>query len=130
MKLKGEILSIIAQIKYLDWNFKLIDKSNGFLLQAEWNGIDVKTGLNHQLRSRKWYIGKYFTTSEIVQTVFKCIITAQEHEIRENFLYKGERMLCPHFDVEELVKLCQEGSEDTRENNQPLEKEIIPAELL
>lgn len=51
---------------------------------------------------RKWYISRHSTISEVVQTTLKAMITASEHEIRENFTYRGKAIFAPHFDVEAL----------------------------
>ena len=42
---------------------------------------------------------------EIVQTAFKAVLTALEHEARENFTYRGHSIFDPHWDVEKLVEL-------------------------
>lgn len=56
-----------------------------------------------EYKGRKWYISPYATDSEIVLTAFKAAATALEHEAREAFLYKGQAILGPHFDVDFLV---------------------------
>ena len=56
------------------------------------------------------------TKSEIVQTALMAVLAAEEHETREAFLYRGQRIFSPHYDVDQLVKLRQTGSsEDLRE---------------
>ena len=39
-------------------------------------------------------------------TVFKAALTFIEHELREQFLYKGRRILDPHIDVNILLEVC------------------------
>jgi len=65
--------------------------------------------------SRKWRLSTYMTKSELVQTALKAVLTAEEHEARETFHYKGEAIFGPHFDIEELVRIAQEKRLDTRE---------------
>jgi hypothetical protein len=57
--------------------------------------------------TRKWLLSPFMTDSEIVQTAFKMILTAQEHETREKFLYEGVPVYGPHFDVNDLVGLAK-----------------------
>ena len=57
--------------------------------------------------TRKWLLSPHMTKSEIIQTAFKCILAAEEHEAREKFLYKGKSVFGPHFDVDKLHELCE-----------------------
>lgn len=54
------------------------------------------------------------TVSELVQTALKAVLTAVEHEVREQFLYRGRAIFNPHCDVEELVALCERRALDVR----------------
>lgn len=74
---------------------------------------DVETDEWKEYRGRKWYISSHMCKSELVQTAFKAVMTFYEHEIRENFTYKGKRVFGPHFDVEELVAIADKT--ETRE---------------
>lgn len=56
-------------------------------------------------RSRKWLLSEHMTDGEIVQTLFKATMTAVEHEVRELFLYRGQAVFDPHYDIEKLVEL-------------------------
>lgn len=56
-------------------------------------------------KGRKWFISQHATKSEIVQTAFKALLTALEHEAREKFLYRGRPILDPHYDVDALWNL-------------------------
>lgn len=56
-------------------------------------------------KGRKWLISKHSTDGEIVQTVFKAVLTAMEHEAREQFLYRGFSIFDPHYDIDKLVEL-------------------------
>lgn len=50
------------------------------------------------------------TKSEVVQTAFKAVLTAVEHETRETFLYRNKAIFGPHYNVDALLKLCESGS--------------------
>ena len=56
-------------------------------------------------KGRKWYMSKHMTDGEIVQTIFKAMMTAMEHELREGFLYRGRAIFDPHYDLDKLWEL-------------------------
>ena len=58
---------------------------------------------------RWWRLSAHMTNGEIVQTVFKAVMTALEHEAREMFLYKGVSVLDPHYDIDKLAELRKSG---------------------
>lgn len=74
------------------------------------NFADVKgaAGISFPVEqsTRKWLLSPFMTDSEIVQTAFKMILTAFEHEIREQFRYDGAPIFGPHFDVNDLRDLA------------------------
>ena len=56
---------------------------------------------------RKWYISKHTTESEVVLTALKALITFEEHEIREKFLYQGHAIFHPHPDIDSLIAVAR-----------------------
>lgn len=66
------------------------------------------------ISGRKWLISRHSTKSEVVQTAFKAVMTFEEHEIRESFTYKGERIFGPHFDVDFLAEACKLDATEKR----------------
>jgi len=42
-----------------------------------------------------------------VQTAFKAVLTFEEHEIREHFLYKNRPVFSPHYDVEYIRTIME-----------------------
>lgn len=64
------------------------------------------------IKGRKWYISPYMTDGEILQTIFKAILTYDEHEIREKFLFKGKRIFGPHHSLEDLMRIKDEYRND------------------
>ncbi len=62
-------------------------------------------------RGRKWLLSYHMTPGEVVQTVLKACLTFDEHEIREGFRYKGERIFGPHLDVDKLVEFVKDTTE-------------------
>lgn len=110
-----DILNIVKRIKYKDWNLHIHYKSGPeigpiYLQVSFHDGEELWTG-------RKWLLSLHMTLSEIVQTAFKAIMTAEEHEIREKFLFDGKAVLGPHIDIESLAMLMENGlGLDVREN--------------
>lgn len=92
--LRGEFEKIIKNITYKDWVFRVHYASPGFTYLQ----IEFKDG-EEEWQSRKWLLSEHMTDSEIIQTVFKAVMTAEEHEIREKFLYDNVPVLGPHIDL-------------------------------
>lgn len=72
---------------------------------SEPNGKCNVTGEPMSWNGRKWRLSQHMTDSEIVQTMLKAVLTAQEHEAREGFLYRGKAIFDPHYDVDLLWEL-------------------------
>lgn len=64
---------------------------------------------------RKWRLSPHMTKGEIIQTAFMACMAWEEHECREAFKYKGQAVFSPHFNVEALVRLCEQGQFEERE---------------
>ena len=96
--------AILDKVCYKDWEFRLINHiPTNMMLYVSFKDCD---GVSWN--GRKWYISAYSTKSEIVQTAFLAIKTAEEHEMREQFLYDGAAIFGPHFDVNALVEIAPE----------------------
>jgi len=93
----GTPAGVMSKIKYRDR--KIYVDPEGTYLQVQGDGW---TG-------RKWTLSKHMTVSELVQTAFMACLAWEEHECREEFRYKGQAVFGPHFHVEALVKLCEQG---------------------
>ena len=76
-----------------------------FVRVGDPNGKCNVTGKPLPWWGRKFYISPHMTDGEIVQTVFLACKVAMEHELREQFLYKGQAIFDPHYDIEKLVEL-------------------------
>lgn len=92
-----DVLTILCEVDYKDWTFE-IDTLPGDRLY-----LQVRFYANGRSQAgRKWLLSPHMTRSEIVATVFKAVITAEEHEAREHFMYRGCAVYGPHIDVEAL----------------------------
>lgn len=105
---------ILQSIRFPNMDLKVVERGEDFFLRVECKGTCNSTGEAMDWNGRKWALSKHMTKSEIVTTAFKAVMTAIEHETREQFTYKGKAIFGPHFDVEQLVGLCDRESYDTR----------------
>jgi hypothetical protein len=109
---RDNILHILSQLSlgeglYTDWRFLLHEKGDGWLLQLSYMEVDVDQpgGPPVEQKTRKWYVSAYSTKTEIVRTAYKMVLTSLEHRLGEHFLYMGQRVYNPHFDVDALHEL-------------------------
>lgn len=103
---------VLECVRHRDWRFHLQEEP--LALQVHFIGVDASSGLPALVHGRKWLLSEHMTKSELVQTAFKAVVTALEHEAREHFLYKGRPVFGPHFDVDELSLLAASGNRDVR----------------
>lgn len=105
--------NVLYQVRFQAYRFFVIANERGEVyLQARYMDKDIYTGVDAEQRTRRWLLSPEMTVSEIVQTAFKCCMTSMEHRTREAFTYREARIFGPHFDVEQLVELCQRGGEN------------------
>lgn len=105
----SSIYAVLSRISFPDFKF-VVKTDKGLYLQIECLGKCNVTGNSYEWKSRKWVLSYYMTNGEIVQTAFKAVLTAIEHEARENFRYRGVSIFDPHYDIEKLVELHQAGT--------------------
>ncbi len=113
-----QLNSIIGRISYKDWMFHVgVHAPEVYYLQIQFKAPDndIPGSPPIEQYGRKWHLSLHSTTSEIVQTAFSAVKWAEEHEMRELFTYKGQRIFGPHFDVQDLVLLAYSGSEEKRD---------------
>src|SRR5579864_7229094 len=111
-----EMQNLFNQLEYKGFNFTVNCMGERPYLQLKWDSACVITGAFYKNTSRKWFLSEHMTKSELVQTAFKACLTAEEHEARENFKYKGEPIYGPHFNVDALHGLCRDHHLDIRES--------------
>jgi len=123
--MKQELISlemlkkIVSKIKYKDWTFHLDKMEKGFYVQVRFNEADIRSGKIELQHGRKWYISPFVTEDEIVRTCFLAVLTASEHEIREQFSFENNLVFGPHIAVKSLVgvaskKVLRQVQEATR----------------
>lgn len=109
---------IVKRIQYKGLEIHIGGISPGEYLQVreirpasghEWTG---KTEIGWT--GRKWRLSPHMTKGEIVQTAFAACLAWEEHECREAFKYKGQSVFSPHYNIESLVRLCEQGQFEER----------------
>lgn len=120
------VRSILRKIKYLNWNFYLGQLQDGEMyLQVGFITRDTSTGKSSIQHGRKWHISRHAVKSEIVNTALKAVITAVEHEARENFFYRGQDIYNTHWNVDILHNLMANAGQDIKEIRPPIKKSKV-----
>lgn len=107
------VMEILRDVKYKDWSFYVGSERAGdggwrHYLQVKFLARDVDSyGASTLEQGRKWWLSEHMTRSEVVQTALKAVLTAEEHEARENFMYRDRRIFGPHIDVDTLWEVCE-----------------------
>lgn len=113
--------SLLESVAYLNWKFLVFQDGPQMYLQVQFfapPANDIHADLvQHQ--GRKWRLSTHMTRSEIVQTALLAVKTAEEHEVREHFLYRGRPIFGPHHNVDDLVEAIEKRQlrQDEREDH-------------
>jgi hypothetical protein len=109
----------LDKVSYPGLSFQLVSEDNTYQLRVQCLGTCNVTGEPMQWFGRWWRLSPHMIPTEIVLTAFKAVLTALEHEAREQFTYKGVAVLDSHIDVEELVRIRSEEKLDARPGTDP-----------
>lgn len=110
MQTPHTIKALLKDIAFRDWKFNFGLKNRTPYLQIIFEDACHFGGPKELQHCRKWMLSYHMTDSEIVQTAFKAVMTAVEHETRELFKFKSARVYQPHFDVHALVEFARSGN--------------------
>lgn len=96
----GQVAQILRDCKFPGFTLRVIMCGQRMHMQGSFatNGETQFT--------RKWYISNKACKNEVVNTAFKLVLTAMEHEVRELFTYKERKIFGPHYDVDVLAGIC------------------------
>jgi hypothetical protein len=106
---RTQLSSIVSKITYRNWDFRIHDKGDGFLIQAVWMAPDANTGKMELQKGRKWYVSSHACEGEIIRTIYKIVEAAEIHEMQEHFKYCGQKIFNPHLHPEDLALLIAGG---------------------
>lgn len=107
-----EMRAVLAEVRYLDWQFHLGDDGGRAFLQVRFAAGDTGGGPPSLQHCRKWMLSPFMTRSELVQTALLAVLTAVEHEARERFTFQGQAIFGPHFDVDALSRMCADSTDE------------------
>lgn len=94
---------VLDRLTYKDWKFHLGVLEGGHLyLQVQFPAPSRPGGPVETQKGRKWLLSEHMTTQEIAATALKAVLTAEEHEAREQFLYLGKAIFGPHLSLTTL----------------------------
>lgn len=96
---------VLTRVDYPKFYFVVGVVNDSYYMQIECNDKCNVSGADVRWKSRKWNLSVHMTDGEIVQTAFKAVLTALEHEAREKFTYRDVAIFDPHYDIEKLVEL-------------------------
>jgi hypothetical protein len=102
VRFEDVVYTAAIEVAYKDWTALVGRQAEGFYVQWRFNAPCNSTGGDVVQKGRKWYVSPHATKSEVVQTLLKAALAAEEHEAREQFLYKGRAVYGPHPDVDVL----------------------------
>jgi hypothetical protein len=99
---------LLTRVSFRDWRFAASESGGGFLVQ-----VGFKVGRTRQY-GRKWYVSAHAVENEVIQTALMAVLTALEHEAREDFRYRGEAIYAPHFAPEALLLVARDHHRQVR----------------
>lgn len=105
---RDRVRALLQRVEYKGWTARLQRAGDGVLLQLRFMAMDTVTGALEEQACRKWYISSHAVDSEVLQTVFKAVLTAEEHETRELFKYDGVPVFGPHVSIEGRLQQQQQ----------------------
>lgn len=91
-----------------DITFEVIEEGGRDFVRVVWKEEGSKDWFG-----RKWRLSPCMTDGEVVQTVFKAMLTFLEHELREKFTFDGVAVFGPHLDIHRLVEIARDTVERT-----------------
>ena len=116
---------IVNDVDFKDWVILLKKDGTRPYLQITFLDNCVTTGGVMEQHCRKWNLSYHRGKNEIGTTAFKAVMAAMEHEVREHLTYKNRAVFNPHFDMEHLIKLIDQGALDTRKPKQENKNEQL-----
>ena len=95
------LMTVVSRIQFPGVHVELEHKHHGRALRVHCpDGVCTVTGEPAPWVGRPWPIDLSITNGDLVQTAFKAIMTAVEHEVREQFKFQGETVMNPHRTME------------------------------
>jgi hypothetical protein len=106
------IQSILSNIKYKNWDIVAEARLDCFVIQVQFQGINVDTGKMELQKCRKWFISQHACLNEVVTTAHKAVEAAEKHEMNENFKYYGYAIFNPHLHPDLIADMMEKLGSD------------------
>jgi hypothetical protein len=96
-----ELKAIVAKVEFPGYTFDIRLEKGVCLVRIKYDEPDVFTGVVETQYGRDWKIEDNWDGMQLVNTLFKALLTSLEHRARENFLYDRAPIMHPHRTLEE-----------------------------
>ena len=107
------VRGVLARIRYKDWSFKVALLNDLVNFRVQFLAPDSQTGRLELQNGRFWpVLPGEVTEDNIVKAAFLAIKTAEEHEMRETFRYRGRAIFGPHLPVAYLLNAVEIHAEE------------------
>lgn len=102
----SDMVTIVKQIKFRDWEIRVhIPNEKGSpYLKITYLDKDTQSDKVELQHCRKWQLSYHMVPSEVIRTAYKAVCAAMEHEVDENFRYKGRLIYNPHIDLDQMAE--------------------------
>ncbi len=91
------LFETLADVRFKDWAFEV--RANPMSFRLRFEAADTISGNPMDQWTRWWIVEDTDTKEGVVKTALLAVLTAVEHETREEFFYKGKRVFGPHRGV-------------------------------
>ncbi len=108
----GEMRKVLELCQYPGYTFHLTEVMyDSPYLVCTYDEPNAETGKTEERVTRRWLLTLDTTPSELVETAFRCVLTATERRVKETFTYRGRTVMCLSHEVEMLVAVCDRAAE-------------------
>jgi len=92
------LIDAIKECRFRDWDFEVSPLPDGWKVRARFDAPDNYSNPENKMTqwTRWWVIDQDCAPADVAKTLLLCVLTAVEHEAREEFFYKGKRIFSPH----------------------------------
>lgn len=104
-----QIGEIIQNTHYKGWQFEIteLNDQQSILVKPVFRSNNHnEKGYMEQVEGRNWYLNCDMSESEIVKTLWLAVKTAEEHEMRKSFTYRGYRIFDPMININDLEEVA------------------------
>lgn len=95
------LMTVVSRIRFPGLTIQLEHQEHGLCVRVHCpTGVCTVTGEPAPWSGRPWPVSLDITNADLVQTAFKAVLTALEHEAREVFTFQGETVMQPHRNMD------------------------------